>query len=188
MVHALFVTLATPQLSPVTGVPKLTFVAVQPALAETTTSAGQVMDGGCVSSTVTLNVQVLLFPLRSVAVLVTIVNPTGKSLPLGGTLTTLVTVQLSLALTVNITLLRPHRPKSANNTRLLEHVITGSSVSRIDTVNVQVLVFPLASVAVLVTVVVPTWNVLPLAGTLTRFVTRQLSVALTTNVTLLRLH
>ena len=52
----------------------------------------------------------------------------------------------------------------------------------------HVLVLPLESVAVLVTVVVPTWNVLPLAGTLTRFVTRQLSVAVTTNVTLLRLH
>jgi len=64
-------------------------------------------------------------PLASVAVLVTVVIPTGKVLPLGGTLTRLVTVQLSVALTVKVTLLRLHAPASAVSTRLLEQLITG---------------------------------------------------------------
>jgi hypothetical protein len=46
-------------------------------------------------------------------------------LPLGGTLTRFVTPQLSVALTVKLTLLRLHRPKSALNTRLVGHATTG---------------------------------------------------------------
>ena len=53
------------------------------------------------------------------------------------------------------------------------------------TVNVHVEVLPCASVAVLVTVVVPTGKVLPLAGVLVIVTPGQLSVALTANVTLL---
>src|SRR6185503_7076552 len=109
-------------------------------------------------------------------------------LPLALLLTRFVTPQLSVALTKNVTLLRLHWPASAANTRLLEQVITEFCVSVTVTVKVQLLVLPLASVAVLVTVVTPTWNVLPLAGLLTRLVTLQLSVALTTKVTLLRRH
>src|ERR1041385_8619297 len=56
------------------------------------------------------------------------------------------------------------------------------------TVNVQLLMLPPASVTVLVTVVTPTGNVLPLGGVLTTLATPQLSVALTSNVTLLRLQ
>ena len=52
------------------------------------------------SVTVTVKVQVLVLPLASVAVLVTVVTPTGKMLPLGGVLATLVTAQLSVALTL----------------------------------------------------------------------------------------
>ena len=74
---------------------------------------------------VTVNVQVLLLPLPSVAMLVTVVTPTGNVLPLAGVLTRLVTLQLSVALTLNVTLLRLHRPASALNTRLLEQVMTG---------------------------------------------------------------
>jgi hypothetical protein len=48
----LFTTVATPQLSPVTGLPNATFVAVQPELADTVTSTGQVIVGGVVSPTV----------------------------------------------------------------------------------------------------------------------------------------
>ena len=51
----------------------------------------------------------LLFPLLSRAVLVTVVVPTGKAKPLAGTLVTLVTKQLSLAVTLNVTLLT-HTP------------------------------------------------------------------------------
>ena len=74
---------------------------------------------------VTVNVQLLALPLASVAVLVTVVTPTGNVLPLGGVLIRLVTLQLSVALTMKVTLLRLHRPASAVNTRLLEQVITG---------------------------------------------------------------
>src|SRR5258708_2297873 len=79
---ALLVTEATAQLSLVTGAPRATLVAPQPALAETVTSAGQVMVGDSVSLMVTVKVQVLLLPLESTAVLVTVVIPTGKVLPL----------------------------------------------------------------------------------------------------------
>jgi hypothetical protein len=48
----LFTTNATWQLSPVTGLPKTTPVAVQPELADTVTSAGHVIVGGVVSPTV----------------------------------------------------------------------------------------------------------------------------------------
>ena len=74
---------------------------------------------------VTVKVQLLVLPLASVATLVTVVTPTGNVLPLGGVLTRFVTLQLSVAVTVNVTLLRLHRPASALNTRLLEQVMVG---------------------------------------------------------------
>jgi hypothetical protein len=77
------------------------------------------------SSTVTVNVQLLELPLASVATFVTVVTPTGKVLPLGGVLTRLVTVQLSVALTLKVTLLRLHRPGSAARTKLAGQVIVG---------------------------------------------------------------
>ena len=77
------------------------------------------------SVTVTVKVQELVLPLASVAVLVTVVVPTGKVLLLGGVLTRLVTLQLSVAVTVKVTLLRLHRPASAVRTRLPGQVITG---------------------------------------------------------------
>jgi len=45
-------------------------------------------------------------------VLVTVVVPTGKAKPLGGKLSTLVTAQLSVAVTLNVTLL-VHSPGGA---------------------------------------------------------------------------
>src|SRR5438093_8589795 len=135
-----------------------------------------------------VKVQTLVLPLASVAVLVTVVTPFAYATLFGAVLTRLVTAQLSVALTVKVTLLRLHRPGSAGSTRLPGQVINGFCVSVTVTVNVQVLELPLASVAVLVTVVTPTGNVLPLGGVLTRFVTAQLSVAVTVKVTLLRLQ
>src|SRR6059036_713686 len=111
---ALLVTVTAPQLSLAVGLPKATPVAKQvPALALTVTSAGQLTVGGCVSRTVTVNVQVLVLPLLSLAVLVTVVTPTGKAEPLAGTLTRLVTLpQVSLAVTLKVTLL-VHWPAAA---------------------------------------------------------------------------
>src|ERR1041384_1498567 len=136
----------------------------------------------------TVKVQLLVLPLPSVAVTVTTVTPTGKVLPLGGEATILLSPQFTAALTSNVTLLRLQLPGSALNTRSAGQSIAGFWVLVTVTVNVQALELPLASVAMFVTVVTPTRNVLPLGGMLTRFVTLQLSVAVTVKLTLLRLQ
>src|SRR3974377_1289945 len=128
----------------------------------------------------------------SVAMLVTTVVPTGKVLPLGGTLTTPpARPQLSVgSVTVKVTLLRLHWPGSATRFILVGQTSTGGSVSRTVTVKVHRLCRPWMSVAMLVTVGVPTRTVLPLGGTLTTGPAKpQLSVGgVTVKVTLLRLH
>src|ERR1041384_4182821 len=106
---------ATPQLSAVTGVPSAMFVTeCPPGTVFVVRSGGQVMLGGSWSNTVTANVQLLWLPLASVATAVTRVTPTGKVLPLGGTLTTVGAPQLSAAVMVKVTLLRLHLPASDN--------------------------------------------------------------------------
>ena len=65
---------------------------------------GQPIRGSVTSSTVTVKVQVLLRPLSLVAVLVTVVTPTGNTEPLAGTLTRLVMLpQTAAAVTVKVT-------------------------------------------------------------------------------------
>ena len=128
--------------------------------------------------------QVLLFPLLSRAVLVTVVTPAGNAKPLAGTLVILVTVQLSVAVRLNVTLLE-QTAGAAFTVRFVGQLITGSWLSITVTVKLHVLLLPLLSNAVFVTVVTPTGNAMPLAGTLVIFVTVQLSVADTLNVTLL---
>jgi hypothetical protein len=139
--------------------------------------------GATTDNTVTVKVQTLLLPLASVAVLVTVVVPAGKAKPLGGTLTKLVTTQLSDALTRKVTLL-VSVSGTASTVKFAGQASWGGCVSWTVTVNVHTLLLPLLSNAVLVTVVTPTGNSNPLAGTLVRFVTWQLSVAVTVNVTL----
>ena len=118
-----------------------------------------------------MKVHWLLLPLLSVAVLVTVVTPTGKAEPLAGTLTTLVTCRsCQWPSHVKVTLLA-HWPAAALTTMLAGQVITGGWLSRTVTVNVHVAVLPLLSVAVLVTVVSPPGRLNPLGGTLTRLVT-----------------
>src|SRR5438445_13840001 len=95
-----------------------------------------------------------------VAVVVTVVTPTGKVLPLGVLLTKLVTLQLSVALTAKVTLLRLQRPASAFSTRLAGQVIVGFRSEERRAGKVRMLVLPLESVAVVVTVVTPTGKVL----------------------------
>ena len=63
--------------------------------------------GGVTQLTITLKLQVLVKPFTSVTTVVTTVSPTGKKLPLAGTLTILDTPQLSLAVTVKLTFLPP---------------------------------------------------------------------------------
>ena len=55
----------------------------------------------------------------------TVVVPSANVLPLAGLLTRFVTLQLSVALTAKVTLVRLHAPGSAANTRLAGQVITG---------------------------------------------------------------
>ena len=154
---ALFVTVVGPQLSAVTGTPKFTLVAThKPAAALTVTLLGQVSVGGCASVTVTVKMQVLALPLASTAVFVTVVTPTGKVLPFVRLLVTFVTLQLSVAVTVKVTLLRLHWPGSAVNTRFVGQAMAGPVVSRTITLWTQLFVFPLVSVTVQVTRLVPT--------------------------------
>jgi hypothetical protein len=136
------------------------------------------------SITVTVKVHVLELPLLSRAVPVTVVTPTGNAKPLAGMLVTFVTRQLSVAVTLKVRLLK-HRPGAAFTVRFAGQVICGGWVSFTVTVKLHVLELPLLSRAVLVTVVTPTGKAKPLGGLLVRFVTVQLSVALTLNVTVL---
>src|SRR5712691_2567708 len=91
---------------PLASVAVLVTVVVDPfSDASTVRFAGQVIAGGWLSSTVTVKVQSLRLPLVSVAVVVTVVVPTWNAEPLAGALTRLLTAQLSVAVTMNVTLL-----------------------------------------------------------------------------------
>ena len=74
--------------------------------------------------TVTLKVHVRELPLLSRAVLVTVVTPTGKAKPLAGALVMFVTTQLSVAVTLNVTLLT-HPPGAAFTVKFAGQVICG---------------------------------------------------------------
>ena len=129
-----------------------------------------------------MNVQLEELPEVSVAVLVTVVTPIGKTLPEGGLLTTVtIEEQLSVAVTLKLTT-APHWPLNAATWVSAGQVITGAVVSITVTLKVHVAVLPDESVATLVTVVVPTGKVLPDAGVDTT-VAEQLSVAITLKLT-----
>src|SRR6266853_1218080 len=139
----LLTTVPTPQLSPTIGVPRLTLVALQePGSALTVTVAGQLIDGRSVSLTVTVKLQPLVLPAASVSPHVTAVTPSRKVEPLGGLHTTVTLVQLSLALTVYVTLLALHCPASVAVTRSAGQVMAGASLSTTTTCCVQVFWLP----------------------------------------------
>ena len=75
-VGALLVIDCTAQLSAVTGVPRLIPVAVQLVPAGIIIFAGAVIEGGVLSTIVTVAVAVLLLPFTSVTVKVTVFAPT----------------------------------------------------------------------------------------------------------------
>src|SRR5258708_4483077 len=105
--------------------------------------------------TVTVKVQTVALLLASLAVLVTEVMPTGKAKPLGGTLVTVGAPQLSVALTMKVTLL-VHWPGAALTVRLAGHKVkVGGVMSRTMTCCRQELLLPLPSVAVQITKLVP---------------------------------
>jgi hypothetical protein len=117
----------------------------------------------------------LVLPLASVAVQTTVVTPLANALPLAGTHTMLSPGQLSVVVATKVTLLA-QEPVLVVTARFVEQLATGASTSVTVTVNVQMFVFPAASVAVQTTVVTPLVKALPLAGTHTMLSPGQLSV------------
>src|SRR5260370_4421908 len=125
--------------------------------------AGQAMLGGSMSRPVTVNEQLAVLPVASVAVQVTVVTPFGKDEPLGGLHTTLTPGQLSVTVGAKVTV-AAHTPGSVPVVISAGQVITGFSVSLTVTLKRQLATLPLASVAVHDTVVVPTGKIDPGCG------------------------
>ena len=98
------VTLAVPQLS-VAVTLKVTLLAQLPPLVLTLALPAQVIAGASSSTTVTVNEQVFVFPWPSSAKQFTVVAPRAKLLPLDGAQVTFAVPQLSVAVTLNVTLL-----------------------------------------------------------------------------------
>jgi hypothetical protein len=137
---------------------------------------------GALLNTVIVKLQEDRFPATSVAVHVTVVVPKGNRLPDGGEHTTSgIGSQISVAVAANVT--TAPALVMQGTLLLVGQVITGGVVSTTVTVKLHEALFPLASVAVQVTVVVPIRKVLPDAGvqTITGFGS-QMSVAVAWNV------
>lgn len=128
---------------------------------------GQMMTGGVTSRrTVIVKLHERVFPQSSVAVQTTVFVPGGKELPEAGTQVT-VGFGSSVSKTVGggkFTGMVAAVPQSTT-TRLVGQVIVGGVVSRVArTRNVQVVRLVQSSIAVQVTVVLPTGNTLPETG------------------------
>ena len=149
----------------------------EPGSVVPTTSAGQVMVGFSVSLIVTVKEQVLMLPEASVAGQLTVETPVGKVEPEGGAQELVTPGQLSEEETAQVTLLFEHWPLSATPVMLAGQVMEGACASLTVTVKVQALVLPAASVAVQVTVFVPTAKAVPLTGAQATVTPGQLSVA-----------
>src|SRR5574343_610706 len=171
-VGALLLTLATEQLSAVTGVPKATPVAAQPELAIVFTAAGAVIVGKVVSITVTNCVAVVIFPDASTTVHVTVVTPNGKAA--GASFVKLTTEQLSNTTGLPNTNPTAVQPEFVVVLIAIGATINGATVSTIVTICVAVDTFPELSVTVHVTVVFPIGNTK--GALLVTLTTEQLSV------------
>jgi hypothetical protein len=148
----------------------------------TSTFAGQTMPGFSASVTVTVNEHAAVLPLASVAVQFTVVCPRGNGTPLGGTHATVASGQLSEIVGVKETV-AVHWPASVSAATSAGQAMAGCSVSLTVTVNEQSALFPAASVAVQVTVVLPRVNSVPLAGLHATLTPGQLSLAPALNTT-----
>jgi ribosomal protein L10 len=132
-------------------------------VASTLAFAGTVTTGPAVSVTVTVKEAAPLLPRVSVAVQVTVVVASGKVAPLAG-------VQLTATLpsipSVAVAVYVKAAPVEAvaSTVALVGTVTTGPVVSVTVTVNDAARLLPRVSVAVHVTVVVPSGKVAPLAG------------------------
>lgn len=104
------------------------------------------MVGGVVSWTVTVKLQLLLLPPKSLLTQFTVVTPGGKMLPEAGEQTsTGLASQMSEVVTTNV----PTAPVGPvlSSTRFVEQDIVGGVVSTTETVNEQALLLLLASLA-----------------------------------------
>ena len=174
------VTVTPGQLSVPTGVVYVTSREHCPDVFGCTMFAGHVTDGASLSTIVTVNVHVPsgLFAEPSDAVHVTVVTPTGNVEPDAGTQLTVTTPgQLSVPVGVTYVTTLEHWPAVFPCVMFAGHVTVGACVSCTVTVNEHDPVFAEASVAVHVTVVVPTANVEPDAGTHDTVAPGQLSEA-----------
>ena len=128
-------------------------------------------------TTVTRNEQLVLVPHVSLAVTVTVVVPTGNVLPLGGLATTPGGgLQPPLAVTLKNTV--APLELVAVTVRLDEQLRLIGGLTTV-TRNKQLVLLPQVSLAVTVTVVVPTGNVLPLGGLATTVGAEQPPLAVT---------
>ena len=85
------------QLSVGSGIVKFTTALHKPESLSTSISSGQIATGSSLSSTVTLNVHISVFPAASVTVTIIVsVTPTSITLPDAGTATVETTEQLSV--------------------------------------------------------------------------------------------
>ena len=124
---------------------------------------GHVTCGGVVSTTVTVKVQVFV-PAAFEAVEITLVVPSRKPLPLGGVEVTATGPEASEAVTVKLTGVRPpvHSATMFVGQFKVGKVTVLVGVTVIE--KLHELLLPELSIAVAVTVVVPTGKVLPELG------------------------
>jgi len=138
-------------------------------------------------STVTVKLQLAVFPEVSVAVEFTVVVPTEKTEPEAGVLTTVTPGQLSVAVTVKFTTIDVAVEFSGRKTVIFAgQVIVGGVVSFTVNVVVQVLLLLAASFTVIVIVVMPLVTSVPAPGlcdTINEDASVQLSVATTPAIT-----
>src|SRR6266481_6402630 len=155
---ALLDTVTAPQLSETVGVLSVTLVAPhRPGEATTVTRGGQVMEGGWLSVTITSCGQVAVLPWESVAVQITVFVPTGNIAE--ALLVTVTAPQLSETVgALSVTLVAPHKPGEATTVTSAGQVMEGGWLSVTITSCGQVVVLPCESVAVQITVFVPTGN------------------------------
>ena len=147
---------AAVQLSLAVGLPSATPVAVQePALVEVLMLAGQVMLGRVVSLMVTTPMQVAVLPWPSLTVRVTLLVPMLAQVRLDGLAETRLTVpQLSVEpLLMSVGVMEVVVPERGR--LMLRQIALGGVISAMVTVPVQVVVLPLPSLMVRVTVLEP---------------------------------
>src|SRR5437867_5679886 len=142
----------------------MTFLAHCPRAFPTRRSSDLLGTGRSVSLTVTVKVQFELLPLASVAVHTTLVLPLAKLEPDAGTHSTEPPGQLSVNEKAKLRFVE-HWPGAVLTVIGPGQLGTGRSVSLTVTVNEQLELLPLASVAVHTTLVLPLAKLVPEAGT-----------------------